>query len=184
MLTNKNHKHYDTMELINDNYLKNFHSSLNDKREISIDIGKISNSQSISIIKKTEMNQYNINNKDEEEINDEFLQGEKGQYKDGFKHISAQKVMSFGFKDNEQNVIDDNLITSNNKSKNKKKKKYIIYNNINYFKNTERDDNSLEDKVNNQEIVNEDKNNNMNSFSNKLTKRCFSSFFNCCFIPD
>ena len=180
---NKKNKHYGTMELINDNYLKNLHSSLDNKKKSPIDIGKISNSNSISIIKKTEMNQYNINNKDEEELDDEFLQGGIGQGKDGFKNMSTQKIISFGFKDNEQN-FDDNLITSNNKSiKNKKKKKYIIYNNINYFKNTEREDNGLEDE-NNKQIVNEEKNDSMNSYSSKLSKRCFGSFFKCCFLPD
>ena len=184
-ISNKKKKHYGTVEILNDNYLKNLHSSLDNKKKVPIDIGKISNSNSISIIKKTEINQYNINNKDEEELDNEFLQGGIGDYKDGFKNMSTQKVISFGLKDNEQNGIDDNLFTSNNKSiKNKKKKKYIIYNNINYFKNADRNDEALNDKGTNKQIVNEVKNESINSYSSKLSKRCFSSFFKCCFLPD
>ena len=65
---NKRINYYDTMELFNDKFIKNLHISVdnkNKKNNISIDIGKISNSQSISIIKKTELNHFNINDKDE-----------------------------------------------------------------------------------------------------------------------
>ena len=94
----------------------------------------------------------------------------------------TQKVEAFGYKDKDN---DENLFLSSNKSlKNKKEKKYIIYNNINYFKNTKRDEKNLEDNQNNSQINNEVKTDNVNETNTKLSKRCGSSFFNCCFLLD
>ena len=181
----KKNNHYGTMELFNDNFIKNFHSSVDNKKiknTISNDIGKISNSHSISIIKKTELNHFNMNDKDEDFEDSFFFGGQSGQIKHQFKHMLTQKVEAFGYKDKDN---DENLFLSSNKSlKNKEEKKYIIYNNINYFKNTQRDEKNLEDNQNNSQINKEVKNDNVNENNNKLSKRCGSSFFNCCFLLD
>ena len=186
------------MGLFKDNFIKNFHSSVENKNNknknniISNDIGKISNSNSISIIKKTELNHFSINSKDEDDFeNYLFFEGKSGLFKHKFKNMSTQKVVSFEYKDKDKENGDkdkengENLFLSSNKSiKNKKEKKYIIYNNINYFKNTQRDDNILENNQNNNQINNEVKNDNVNKNNTNLSRRCVSSFFNCCFILD
>ena len=184
----KKNKHYSTQEILNDNILQNFNISLDNKKK-SIEIGKITNFDSISIIKKTEF--YDINNINNE-IEDDFLKRNNEKNNTQFKNISSQKVASFEYKEDENenevnNYYNNVIINSNNKTlKNKRKNKFIIYNNINYYKNTKREDNDLEDKRNNNNIDNEDKdtkNDNKNSFSN-FSKRCYNSFFNCCFLKD
>ena len=178
---NKKRKHYGTQEIFNDKFLRNFHNSIACKNNKTNDFGKISNFSNISIIKKTELNHYDINNIDDsDDLFNEFTKkrGPK------FKGMSAQKVVSFEYKDNDDENKNEDFMNHN--TRNKRKKKFIIYNNINYFKTTQRDDNELIDKNKNNSINNEEKNdiiicNKKNSFSNNLANRC-CSLFNCCFL--
>ena len=178
---NKKRKHYGTQEIFNDKFLRNFHNSIACKNNKTNDFGKISNFSNISIIKKTELNHYDINNIDDsDDLFNEFTKkrGPK------FKGMSAQKVVSFEYKDNDDENKNEDFMNHN--TRNKRKKKFIIYNNINYFKTTQRDDNELIDKNKNNSINNEEKNdiiicNKKNSFSNNFANRC-CSLFNCCFL--
>ena len=185
----KKYKHYSTQELFNDKLVNNLNNSLdnnnNINNKISIEIGKISNFDSISIIKKTELNHLDINN----ELEDDFSKRNIEKKNSNYKKFSTQKIESFDYKDDEngENNYDNNFINSNNKTlKNKRKNKFIIYNNINYFKNTQREDNEFDDKRKRNNINSEDKdtkNDNKNSISN-FTKCCYNSFFNCCFLNE
>jgi hypothetical protein len=186
VINNKKCRNYGTLGLVNDKVLRNFKSSLESKKIKSNvnDIGKTSHSNSISIIKNTEVNHCSINNN---EGDDDFIFNlESNKHK--FRNISAQKVVSFEYKDNdnEENGFDDNLnFNSNQKNKSKNKKKFIIYNNINYYKTTQKGENDLE---NAKDGNNEDKNgeviyNKKNSVNiNNSSKNCCSSLFNCCFL--
>ena len=181
---NKKKKHYGTQEIFNDKFLRNFHNSIVCKNNKTNDFGKISNFSNISIIKKTELNHYDINNNDD---SDDFFHEFTKKSGPKFKGMSAQKVVSFEYKDND-NDENKNEDFMNYNTKNKRKKKFIIYNNINYFKTTQRDDNELIDKNKDNNINNEKKNNiiisnKKNSFSNNFANRC-CSLFNCCFLLD
>jgi hypothetical protein len=187
VINNKKSKNYGTFGIVNDKVLRNFKSSLESKKIKSNinEIGKTSHSNSISIIKNTEVNHCTIN--DIESNDDFFFNLENNKHR--FRNISAQKVVSFEYKDNdnEENGFNDNLnFNSNQKNKNKNKKKFIIYNNINYYKTTQRGENDLEnakdgnnDNQNGEVIYN--KKNSINNNSNN-TKNCCSSLFNCCFL--
>ena len=131
------------------------------------------------------MNHLDINN----ELEDDFSKRNIEKKNSNYKKFSTQKIESFDYKDDEngENNYDNNFINSNNKTlKNKRKNKFIIYNNINYFKNTQREDNEFDDKRKRNNINSEDKdtkNDNKNSISN-FTKCCYNSFFNCCFLNE
>lgn len=172
MINGKKNKHYGTQEIDNGKYIKNLNNSLDCKNKDSIqksnDIGKISNSGSISIIKKTELNHCNL---DEELI---IENGNKNKNK--YDYISARRA-SFEFRDFDNNIM------SSNKSRNKKKKKLIN-------KMTQKDDDihlnlDLEDKKKNN-YIDDDKNNTMNNnkniINNNLSKGGCTSFFKCCFM--
>ena len=184
VINNKKTKNYGTYGIVNDKVLRNFKNSLETKKIKSNinDIGKTSHSNSISVIKNTEVNHCTINNNESED--DFFFNLESN--KPRFRNISAQKVVSFEYKDNdnEENGFDDNF-NSNQKNKNKNKKKFIIYNNINYYKTTQRGENEIE---NAKDGNNDGKNdeviyNNKNSVNNNSsTKNCCGSLFNCCFL--
>ena len=184
-------KNYGTLGIVNDKVLRNFKSSLESKKIKSNanDIGKTSNSNSISIIRNTEVNHCTINNNEDD---DDFIFNLES-YKHRFRNISAQKVVSFEYNDNdnEENGNDDNKncnSNQNNKNKNKNKKKFIIYNNINYYKTTQRNENNLENGKDGNDGNDNDKNdeviyNKKNSFNNNSsTKNCCGSLFNCCFL--
>ena len=186
VINNKKCRNYGTLRLVNDKVLRNFKSSLESKKIKSNvnDIGKTSNSNSISIIKNTEVNHCTINNN---ESDDDFIFDLESN-KRKFRNISAQKVVSFEYKDNdnEENRFDDNMnFNSNQKNKSKNKKKFIIYNNINYYKTTQRGENDLE---NAKDGNNDDKNgeviyNKKNSVNNNSSSKNYcSSLFNCCFL--
>ena len=129
VINNKKSKNYGTFGIVNDKVLRNFKSSLESKKIKSNinEIGKTSHSNSISIIKNTEVNHCTIN--DIESNDDFFFNLENNKHR--FRNISAQKVVSFEYKDNdnEENGFNDNLnFNSNQKNKNKNKKNllYII----------------------------------------------------------
>ena len=187
VINNKKSRNYGTLGIINDKVLRNFKSSLESKKIKSNinDIGKTSNSNTISIIKNTEVNHCTINNNNESD--DDFIFNlESNKHK--FRNISAQKVVSFEYKDkdNDNDNDDDNMnFNSNQKNKSKNKKKFIIYNNINYYKTTQRGENDLENEKdgNNEEKNGEVIYNKKNSVNNNSsTKNCCSSLFNCCFL--
>ena len=186
-LNTKKHRHYGTMEIYDDKFLKNFNNSLDDKQNMSNDIGKMSNSNSISIIQKTELNHCNLNNEDKE-FDDEFLQVNSGNINLKYKQIPTQKVVSLDSKEKDNEEDNDNNINNNqhiNKSnKSKKKKKVIIYNNINYFRNTQREEDNDAGSKTNKNNNNEDKNDSIDTYGKKNSKRCVTSFFNCCFLAD
>ena len=184
VINNKKKKHYCTQELANDNYFKNFHNSIAFRNNKTNNYDKISNFSNISIIKKTEFNNYDINNNDESE---DIFQDYNKKKSSKFKGVSEQKVESFIFhdndNDNEEKGKEDNI---NYNAKNKRKKKFIIYNNIDYYKNTQKEDND-DIIIKNEDVNNEEKNinNNKNSGSNNFTNHhCCYSFFNCCFLFD
>ena len=186
VINNKKCKNYGTLGITNDKVLRNFKSSLESKKIKSNpnNIGKTSNSNSISIIRNTEVNHCTINN-DEESDADFIFNLESNKHK--FRNISAQKVVSFEYKDNDndENGFDDNMnFNSNQKNKNKNKKKFIIYNNINYYKTTQRENDLENAKDGNNDDKNAEviytKKNSVNNNSN--TKNCCSSLFNCCFL--
>ncbi len=192
VINNKKHNHYGTVEVGHDKFLKNLNNYLDDRKITLNDIGKISNSNSISIIKQTELHNYNLNN-----IGDEFadnhLVGNSGKLNNKLKHISTQKVGSFDSKEedeiNDDENINNNQNIQNNNSKsikNKKKKNVIIYNNINYFRNTQKedDDDNIVNKQNSNMIKNEEKNDSISTYNKKSTKKYSCSFFNCCFLLD
>ena len=182
VVNNQNKKQYCTQELVNDKLFKNFHNSIPCKNRNSKDIGKISNFSNISIIKKTEFNHYDINNNDDSD----FFQENTKKKGPKFKGISTQKVVSFEYKDNnEDNKNEDNIFYT---TKNKRKKKVIIYNNINYYKTTQKEDNN--DIILHNEDNNEENNDILiyskkNSFSNNnYNNHCGCPLFNCCFLLD
>ena len=188
VINTKKHNHYGTVEIGHDKYLKNLNNSLEDKKIMLNDIGKISNSNSISVIKQTELNHCNLNNIDNEFANN-FLVGNSGKSNNKFKPISSQKIEYIDSKDEEENNNDENINNNQNNNskanKNKKKKKVIIYNNINYFRNTQKEESdNIDNRQNTNKVNNEEKNDSINSYNKKSTKRCTSSFFSCCFLLD
>lgn len=185
VINNKKKKHYCTQELVNDKFFKNFHNSVafKNNKTNNYNYDKISNFSNISIIKKTEINNYDINNNDESDdlFNDNFRK--KGAK---FRGISTQKVVSFEYQDNDKEDK-RNENGNNHNTKNKKKKKFIIYNNINYYRNTQKEDND-DSIIKDKNIDNEEKDdifihNKKNSFSNNFSNHC-CSLFNCCFLLD
>ena len=179
----KKHRHYETHEIVNDKYLNNLQNSLQSKKHKSNNIGKISNFNSISIIKNKELNHCNISNEDQDE--DSFI---NVNYKYKFKNISSQKVVSFEYNDKEKKDKNnnDNMNFNSNKNffKNENKKKYIIYNNINYYKTTDKDNNKPDneknqnkEKENKEQTIYNDKSN-----LNKISLKNCMGLFNCCLL--
>ena len=109
VINNKKTKNYGTYGIINDKVLRNFKSSLETKKIKSNinDIGKTSHSNSISVIKNTEVNHCTINNN---ESDDDFIFNLESNIH-RFRNISAQKVVSFEYKDNdnEENGIESKI---------------------------------------------------------------------------
>ena len=183
----KKRKHYGTQEIFNEKLILNMQNSYELKKHKSNDIGKTSNFYSISIIKKTEINHYN----DDELIKELDNENWNWNNHNKFKNITEQKVVSFEFNDN-KNLI--KYFESNSRPlRSKSKKNFIIYNNINYFKNTQREENFEENKQNNNQVYiidNINKNdvniiNNKNSIKNSNVKsKCLTSIFNCCFLSE
>lgn len=182
----KKRKHYGTQEIIKDKLILNMQNSYELKKHKSNDIGKTSNFNSISIIKKTEINHYN-----DDELIKELNDNENWNWNNIFKNITEQKVVSFEYNEN------NNLIKyseSNNKPiRSKSNKKFIIYNNINYFKNTQREENLDENNKNNNQIyiidnINKNDvnmvNNNKEIKNNSVKSNCLTSLFNCCFLSE
>ena len=180
MVNAKKRKYYGTQEILNGNYFKYLTNSLecknNESIEKSNDIGKIDNFESISMIKKTELNHWNYD--------DDLIQENGDNNKNKLYNISSHKA-SFEMKDSENN----NFIMSSNKSRNKKKKKLNInYNN----KMTQKEDDinlNLENKKKNENIIDDDKNNTMNNNKNSINNNNFSkggciSLFKCCFLVE
>ena len=193
----KKRKHYGTQEIFNDKLLLNMQNSYELKKHKSNEIGKTSNFNSISIIKKTEINHYNdddlvrelndIYNNDNNKYNENWNWSNNNK----FKNITEQKVVSFEYNDN-NNLI--KCVESNNRSiRSKTKKNFIIYNNINYFKNTQREENFNVNNQNNNQVYiidNINKNdvdmiNNKNTIKNSNVKSsCLTSIFKCCFLSE
>ena len=158
----------------------NDNGSKNDKLINNLEIS--SNFNSISI-KKREKNKNNLNNKNNNK-NDEESFSSSFTYKNKFKIISPQKIISFIYNDNKNKEKENKEINSNinNKIDNKK----IINNiNINCYKTMEKNDNELEkekenDKVN---LKNESFADNIkNILNNSVEKKSCNSFFRCCFL--
>ena len=183
----KKRKHYGTQEIFNEKLILNMQNSYELKKHKSNDIGKTSNFNSISIIKKTEINHYN----DDELIKELDNENWNWNNNNKFKNITEQKVVSIEFNDN-KNLI--KYFESNSRPlRSKSKKNFIIYNNINYFKNTQREENFEENLQNNNQVYiidNINKNdenilNNKNSIKNSNVKnKCLTSIFNCCFLSE
>ena len=183
----KKRKYYCTQEIFNDKLILNMQNSYELKKHKSNDIGKTSNFNSISIIKKTEINHYN-----DDELIKELNDYENWDWNNNvFKNITEQKVVSFQYNDN-NNLI--KYFESNNRPiRNKSNKKFIIYNNINYFKNTQREENLDENNQNNNQIyiIDNINKNDVNMINNKKTiknsnskRSCLTSIFNCCFLSE
>ena len=181
----KKRKNYATQEIFNNKLILNMQNSYELKKHKSNDIGKMSNFNSISIIKKTEINHYNddelikeLNNYENWDLNNNV-----------FKNITEQKVVSFEYNNNLIKYFESN----NRPIRNKNNKKFIIYNNINYFRNTQREENLDENNQNNNQIYiidNINKNdvnmsNNKKAIKNSNAKSsCLTSIFNCCFLSE
>ena len=174
IVNTRKRKHYGTQEF-NEKIFQNLPKYFGLKKYKSNDIEKISLNEN-NLIKKKENNNLNFNN--------EFLMESNEINVPTFKSIYVQKVVSLEFndkndlnKENEHQV--DNYLN---------KKKLIIYNNFNYFKTTQKDENHLENlKENNQEyyINNVNKNdininNNKKIVNKKDINNCFKCIFNCC----
>lgn len=171
----KNPRHYESPDILDDKFIKSIHDSLESKNKKikSNDIGKISNFNSISIIKNEELNHCNINEEDEELLDNVNT-------KPRFKKSSAPKVVLFELKENESGEKKSDEVNSN-----KNKKKYIIYNNINYYKTTQKNDNIIENEKKDNSINNKNEAiiyNKANSFNNNISKNCCGSLFSCCFL--
>ena len=183
----KKKKHYGTQEFNKDKLILNMRNSYELKKHKSNEIGKTSNFNSISIIKQTEINHYN-----DDELIQELNEYENWNWNNNvFNNITEQKVVSFEYNDN-NNLI--KYFESNNRPiRNKSNKKFIIYNNINYFKNTQREENLYENNQNNNQIyiIDNINKNNINMGNNKKTIKsnnvkssCLTSIFNCCFLSE
>ena len=101
MINNKKCRNYGTLGLVNDKVLRNFKSSLESKKIKSNvnDIGKTSHSNSISIIKNTEVNHCSINNNEKDN-------------KDNYNNVFNQ------FKKN-NNACNNYMTGNDNKKRNK-----------------------------------------------------------------
>ena len=176
-------KHYGTQEILNDKIVQCLQKSRGLKENKSIEIGKLSDFNSISTIKKKDSNLYNLNLKNNEESNICMNFKENMHL---FKNIKVQNIVSFEY--NDKNYLNKyNKNNNNDKFSKNKKKKFIIYDN-NHFIETQKEENNLEDnnkEINHFYIIDNINKKNMDVYNNKnLKSNCLGSLFKCFFLVE